>query len=237
MSLSKPRTNTSPVQRRFELKLAAGSATYYDSEAKQNVTVTGPAGTWENGATYTADAPFKFIVLDTLSFIGGFNEPLNSGIWSNEIRSTRDEKLTVRTSKGVLVEGYYADIKGDIAKDGGKFGNSVYIAYQDGGEWKLGNLKLIGAGVSAWFDFKEGKYFDSDPGVSITGWVGKKKGRNEYFEPIFASWAVPPADIAEAAELDETLQEFLSSSGSKEEVPVATNGYGDQVPLVDEPPF
>lgn len=239
MSLSKPRTNASPVQRRFELKLAVGAASYYDTEAKNNVTITGPAGAWADGTTYPADPEFKFIVLDTLSFVGGYNDSTESGIWSNEIRSTRDEKLTVRTRKGILVEGYYADIKDQIKSDGGKFGNSVYIAYQDGGEWKLGNLKLIGAGVSAWFDFKEGKYFDSDPGVSITGWVGKKKGSNKYFEPIFASWTVPAADLSAASDLDETLQAYFSSSGADRtgDEPLVTNGFGEQVPMIDEPPF
>lgn len=238
MSLSKPRGTTSPVQRRFELKLAVGSLTFYDSESKQNVTVVSPVGEWDKDVTYDAKPPFKFIILDVLSVIGGFNEPTESGIWSNEIRSTRDEKFVVRTKKGILHEGYYADIKEAIKADGGKFGNSVYLAYNDGGEWKLGNLKLIGAGVRPFFDFKEGVSFDREPGVAIAGWTALKKGRNEYFEPVFKSWSLSDADLAAAVALDESLQQFLSAppAASNDEDSTPSGGYSAP-PLDEEPPF
>lgn len=239
LSLSKPRGTTSPVQRRFDLKLTDNAAvTYYDRDTKATVPVTTPNAEWELDKVVPLADPFEFIVLDVLSFIGGFHEPSQSGIWSNEVRSTRDQKFVVRTKKGVLVEGLYEVIKEAVKADGGKFGNSVYIAYKDAGEWKLGNLKLIGAGVSAFFDFKDGKYLDSDPGVAITGWVGKKKGRNEYFEPVFASWEVDASDLAAAVAIDEALQVFLeSSAGARtEEEPEQVNGYGDS-DMEDEPPF
>lgn len=217
MSLSKPRTTISPVERFFELKLAVGAVSFYDREAKENLIVTGPAGEWEKDKKFAADPQFKAIVLDVLSFIGGYSDPRESGIWSNEIRSTRNEPLTVRTKKGVLAEGLYDDIKGDLKSEGGKFGNSVYIAFEEDGEWKLGNLKLIGAGVSAFFDFKEGKKFDQDPGLAIVGWTGLKKGTNEYFSPAFKSWDVPEDALAAAVALDEALQEYLGAAPAKDE--------------------
>lgn len=235
MSLSKPRATTSPVERNFELKLAVGSVGYYDRDAKKNVTVTGPAGEWEKGATYPAAPPFRAIVLDVFSFIGGFNNKQQSGIWSNEVRSTRDEEFVVRTRGGVLKQGLYADIRDEVTnpKVGGKFGNSVYIAFREDGEWKLGNLKLIGAGLSAFFDFKKGKFFDSDPGLAITAWQGKQTGTNEYFSPVFESWDVGAADLAAASSLDETLQQFLGAVPAKaeESVDVESDEFNP------EPPF
>jgi hypothetical protein len=243
MSLSKPRGTTSPVQRFFELKLAGGSVGFYDKEAKENKTVTGPAGEWAKDKKYAADPQFKFIILDILSFIGGFSDPNQSGIWSNEIRSTRNEKLVVRTKKGVLAEGLYEDIKGELKGEGGKFGNSVYLAFEEDGEWKLGNLKLIGAGVSAFFDFKEGKRFDINPGVAIVGWTGLKKGTNEYFSPAFESWDVPDDIFTKAVALDEVLQEYLSAApAAAEEEPAAPaasreSAWGSSNDYSDEPPF
>jgi hypothetical protein len=240
MSLSKPRGTTSPVQRRFELKLAAGSVTYYDSDAKDNVVVTGPAGAWEEGKQYEADSPFKVIVLDVLSVIGGYSDAKSSGIWSNEVRSTRNEEFVVKTRDGVLRRGLYEEIKDVLKGDGGKFGNSIYLAYNDGGEWRLGNVKLIGAGVSAFFDFKKGKSFDRDPGLAIIGWEGMKKGSNKYFSPIFESWQVGEADLESAIALDEDLQRFLSSSvGAKDdqdEPPQAETVSGN-ANFDEEPPF
>lgn len=232
MSLSKPRSTTSPVERSFELKLSVGSVSYYDRDNKENVTITGPAGEWEKDKKYAADPQFKVIILDVLSYIGGFSDPDSSGIWSNEVRSTRNEQLTVRTKKRVLAEGLYDDIKGALKGEGGKFGNSVYVAYEEDGEWKLGNLKLIGAGVSAFFDFKEGKKFDQDPGLSIVGWTGLKKGTNEYFSPAFKSWDVSEEDLAAAVALDEGLQEYLSASpGKADEYAAPAEDFQDEAPF------
>lgn len=201
MSLSNPRGTTNPVQRYFTLKLSTGQVTHYNKDAKKDVVV--------------AD-PFTFIVLDALSVIGGYSDDKKSGIWSNEVRSTRDEELVVRTRDGVLVKGLYSDIRDTIKAEGGKFGKSLFIAFLDDGEWKLGNLKLIGAGFSEWFDFEKGKRFDADPGVLISSWEERRKGRNEYFVPVFESWEVGADDLGAAMELDKQLQEYLGSKKSDE---------------------
>lgn len=234
MSLSNPRTSQSPVQRHFSLKMSTGHVTYYDKAAQKEVEV---------------EAPFRFLVLDTLNFIGGFNEPSNSGIWSNEVRNTRQETLTVRSKKGIIATGLYDAIKGDVKDDGGKFGNSVYIAYKDGDEYALGNIKFLGAGLSKWFDFRQGKNLDLDPGVAVTGWTEEKKGRNEYFAPVFDSLKVSDEAVAAAKLLDQQLQAYLSSAPSSQEEsrqeysapapsfagPPVQGGFGDNYD--SEPPF
>lgn len=237
MSLSKPRANVSPVQRHFELRLSDGHVSYYDRDAKQDVQVTTPVATWQEDGKFGLNPPFKFIVLDVLSIIGGYSDSKKSGIWSNEIRSVRDESFTVRTRDGILEEGLYADIKEKISDKGGKFGNSVYIAFEESGEWKLGNLKLIGAGVSAFFDFQKGKWLDREPGVMINGWIGKKKGRNEYFEPNFASWEIPAADLSTAESLDRELQEYLSGAPAPKAEEPERSAPAQSAAFDEEPPF
>ena len=216
MSLSNPRASVSPVERFFELRLSTGHVGFYDRDAKKDVQVTQPLPGWEEEKKYAANPPFVFVVLDVLSVIGGYSDSKKSGIWSNEIRSTRDEKFVVRTRDGVMAEGLYENIKGDISDKGARFGNSVYIAFEESGEWKLGNLKLIGAGVSTFFDFQKGKRLDREPGVMINGWIGKKKGRNEYYIPNFAQWEVSPAELSVAESLDRLLQQYLGERGGAE---------------------
>lgn len=203
MSLSNPRSNQSPVQKYFSIKSSTGTVTWYDKAAGKEVEVA---------------SPFKFIVLDTLNFIGGFHEPSNSGIYSNEVRNTRQESLTVRSKKGVLATGLYDVIKDDVKADGGKFGNSVYIAYRDeDGVQQLGNMKLTGAALSKWFDFRQGRNLDANPGVSLSGWTQEKKGRNEYFAPVFEGLSVSEESHAEAAKLDQELQGYLANAQNRDE--------------------
>lgn len=229
MSLSNPRA-ASPVKRYFRIRSSTGDVVYYDKEARKEVVV---------------ETPFKFIVLDVLNIIGGFNDDEKSGIWSNEVR-TNDDELTVRTKKGVLAKGSYNAIKDRVKADGGKFGNSVYIAYQEDGEMTLGNLQLLGAAVSEWFDFKKGVYLDRDPGVQIASWEHRTKGRNEFEVPVFKSMDVSPESMKAATELDEALQAYLRAAPAarddrddeprrepiRDEAPSFSGGYDDA-----EPPF
>ena len=196
MSLSSPRSE-SPVRKYFRVRASTGDVIHYDKS---------------QGKEVEQDIPFNFIVLDILTTVGGFHEPSNSGIWANEVRSSTKDVLRVKNKSGLLVEGAYSEIKDRLKAVGGKFANSVYIAYRDGGELVLGNINFIGASVSAWFDFSQGKRLDSAPGVAITGFTEQKKGRTEYFVPTFEQWAVGENDLATATALDRDLQEYLASA-------------------------
>ncbi|WPH57764.1 hypothetical protein [Mycobacterium phage WXIN] len=227
MSLSKPRENVSPVKRYFRIKgKDGGGLTYWDKSAEEEKTV---------------GLPFAFVVLDTLTCVSGFHQASKSSIWSNEIRDTRSESLTVRSKDGILAEGLWNDIKDSRAMKGAKFANSVYVAFKDGDELVIGNILLSGAAVSEWFDFKKGKSLDSAPGVSITGFDGPRlSGTNEYFVPVFGTWT--PNDLNAATALDETLQDYLSGALSRkaEEPEDSQPQYTPppaQAPLMEEPPF
>ena len=230
MSLSNPRSQ-SPVRRFFKLRgIEGGAVVWYDKGAAAELEV---------------DLPFRFIVLDVLNIIGGFHEPTGSGIYSNEFRDNNVDTIVVKSKAGVLAEGSYNDIKDRVKSVGGKFGNSVYIAYQDGGEWTLGNVNLVGAAVSEWFDFRQGKRLDLDPGVTVTRFDGpRKKGRNEYWVPVFGDWIPSSSDLSDAMDLDKSLQEYLNSRGKTEKVeepvsqPSVQPSFGQQsFGLTGEAPF
>jgi hypothetical protein len=231
VSLSKPRTQ-SPVKKFFKVRAGTGDVAYYDKAQAKDITV---------------DTPFEFIVLDVLNTVGGFHEPTNSGIYSNEVRDVKSV-LSVRSKNGPLIEGPYNQIKDRLKALGGRFANSVYIAYYEDGAWVLGNINFVGASVSEWFDFTKGKYLDSDPGVAITGFEARKKGRTDYFVPVFESWTVPGDLLAEASELDEALQAYLEASLSRRNeepaepeprltAPPAQISFGSSADIEGEPPF
>lgn len=223
MSLSNPR-ESSPVRKYFKVKASTGDVIHWDRSQSKEV---------------AAELPFRFIVLDVLNTVGGFNEASGSGIWANEVRSNTDV-LRVRTKNGPLIEGPYGAIKDRLRGLGGKFANSVYIAYREGGELVLGNIQFIGASVSEWFDFRKGRHFDSDPGVAITGFEARQKGRTDYFIPLFEGLTVAPADLAIAQGLDEELQLHLGShkpEANEEAVEPAYAGGSQSSSFSDEPPF
>lgn len=244
MSLSKPRTNnSSPVQRRFELKLSneGASVSYYDRTSKENVSATTAAAQWNKEGSVQDIDPFEFIVLDVRSSATGWHQPSNSGIWSNEVENQGDTPLTVRTRDGVLAQGLWKDIRDTVTAAGGKFTSSVYIAYRDGDGWQLGNLKIVGAALSAWIEFQDGKgrnFLTDNPGVAITGWTSRKNGATKFYSPIFDSWVAGDADLAAAVALDETLQQFLSAppAAASDEDSTPSGGYSAP-PLDEEPPF
>lgn len=221
MSRSNNTEITNPSTRYFEFSGSEGKVKYYDKDAKENVFL---------------DLPFTFLVLDTLTTIKGYSDEHDSGIWSNEIRNTKTDELTVRTKGGILAQGLYDQVKSVV---GAKYSQSVYIAYKDGDELKIGNLQLHGAAIGPWIEWRKGKNI-YDGAVAITGTTNEKKGSNKYFAPVFEAKPTSEETDAKAKELDTVLQEYLTAyfvrNGQTETTPqtmaATVGGHNDpQAPL------
>lgn len=172
-----------------------GQVTYYDKEAAEEITVP---------------LPFSFIVLDELSTVTGFNDSQQQGYWSNEVRDSNGT-LVARTKQGIQGRGTWQQLK-ELGLKGLKFAQSVYIAFKDEtGELQIGNIKMAGAAMSAWIDFK--KQFDiSQCAVFITDEPkAAKKGSNRYFVPVFEGQNMSDSTKTEAVKLDEDLQRYLNA--------------------------
>jgi hypothetical protein len=189
-----------------------GFVRYYDKETKETV----PLGDDQHGSN------FVFIVLDELSTVSGWYEPNESAIFANEVRDTRQDTLVVRSFKGgELASGLYTSIKDRIAAVGGHFVSSCYVAYKDGDELRIGNIRFKGAALSAWMDFKKtcptkkdaqgksvrGYYVDA---VKIKGFAENTKGRITYRVPNFMLFQLSPETNKQAIALDAELQTYLA---------------------------
>lgn len=192
MSRSNP-TPTNPARRFFKWSGSKGELGYYDKEKQQEIPVT---------------LPFTFLVLDQLATITGFCELDASQYWSNEVRSVAKEELTVRTSKGTKQVGLYKELA-DVRSSGAKYAKSIYIAYQEDGEFVIGNFKASGAALTAWIELSN-KHAVGNGKVALTGSEEAKKGATTYYVPTF-EWLHAEADEDRAAiELDKELQIYLS---------------------------
>lgn len=183
-----------------------GCARWYNKEAKQHVRV---------------DGAFTFLLLDELSTVKGWHEPSESSIYANEVRDTRQEALVVRSFKGgELASGIYTAIRDRIVAVGGHYVASLYIAYKEGDELRIGNLSLKGAAAGAWMEFKRNAPSKKSAmgknvraylvdAVKITGYEQMKKGGTIYRVPQFALVEVSEATNQQAVDLDSQLQMFL----------------------------
>lgn len=201
MSRSNPNENgaVNPSQRWFEWNGEHGVVRYYDREAKRNIDV----GT-----------EFSFVLLDQLGGVKGWHEPSQSGIYSNEVKDTRQDVLIVRSFKGgTLAEGLYKDIKDRVNAIGGQFVSNCYIAYKDdAGKLALGCLRFKGAALGAWMEFTKAHRADLyTKGIKIAGYTEGKKGRIVYRVPVLKTVELTEATNAAAIALDKTLQEFLAA--------------------------
>lgn len=187
----------SPVTRYFEWKGSTAKFQHYDKASTTNV-----------------DAPdkFTFIVLDELNSMKGYNEQLEVGMYSNEVRNLKTQKMFVKSFKGPdVAEGFYHDIKDTVTSKGGKFCKSVYIAFKDEtGELVIGNLQLVGSGFDGWVNFTKKHSTEMYVGgVQVVGKIAKKKGANNYFIPEFAIKSITKETDDKAGELQETLKTYL----------------------------
>jgi hypothetical protein len=228
MSRSNPSENSSPnpAVKWFEWNGEAGVVRYYDKEAKRQVDM---------------GDDFAFVLLDQLGCVGGWHDASQSGIYSNEVKDTRQDALLVRAFKGgTLAEGFYKDIKDRVHTLGGHFVANCYIAFKNGGnDLSIGSLKFKGAALSSWMDFsKEHRADLYKKGIRIHGSTEGKKGRIVFKMPVLKLTDLTPASNEAATRLDVTLQEFLSgylkrNKRDQAEAAPASENYFDES---QEPP-
>ena len=221
MSRFKPRnTNQHPCTLWLEWGGADGNFHYYDKESKSRV-------------------PFdlkRFIVLDSLSTIVGYDESRNMGVYSNEVRDTTKQQFIIRNKEGVVEKGLYAEIKDKLPK-GIKYAASVYIAVEHDGEVKLANIKLSGAALSSWVDFKKAARI-YDGAIEISEIASSKKGAVTYKFPKFSLVATSPSEEDSAKGvwqlLDDYLESYFGGSASAPTNAPATTP-GEEEILAEEP--
>jgi hypothetical protein len=194
MSRSNSEQGESPASKKFEWKSEVGTFGFYNREKKEVESIP---------------FPFRFMILDKLSTIKGFSKADKSGFWSNDVRDTRNQKLTVRTTAGIIAEGLYQDIKDKINAKGAKYATQLYIAYFEDKVLTIGTLTLVGAANSAFIDFsKDNNIYKG--AIAVSEFKEEKNGSNEYNVPIFKKVEVSEESENKSIELDKKVQIYLT---------------------------
>jgi hypothetical protein len=219
-----------PAFKFLEFNGAEGCFEYFDKEAINN----DPKSKTGKGLKIKVPLPFNFIVLeDGLATITGYSDRLQNGFYSNEVRTLnlKTEKFYVRCGKEKIAEGTYEQIKGKEA--GMKYTASIYMAFnspvfkdgirvtrddvKDGkpvkvgvSELVIGHIKMTGAGLNGWIDFKKEAGSSINTGaLSVKSCSDETKGAVKYKKPIFTVSPISEETNQKAIALDVQLQEYL----------------------------
>jgi hypothetical protein len=191
--------NPNPAKRWFEWNGEKGIVRYYDKDAKENVDV---------------GSDFTFLLLDECGSVRGWHDASDSGIYSNEVKDTRQEVLIVKSFKGgTLAEGIYQDIKHKVNSMGGDFVTNCYIAFKNGdGQLSIGSLRFKGAALGAWMEFRKQHRADLyEKAIRIKGYTEGKKGKVTFRVPVLMVKDIDPNTNTLALALDKELQKFFAS--------------------------
>jgi len=145
------------------------SLVYYDKEKKENKAI-------KNGT--------RFLVLKETVCIKGWDNNSESSIWSNEVLSTVDTPLVVKSHKGgELARGLYADIRESIVNKGAKYTKNVYCMTEKG---SIVCLQMYGAAIGAWMEFtQKTRKRLADEWFVIGSTEDRKQGSVNYVVPVF----------------------------------------------------
>ena len=196
---------SNPSKKFLEWKSNERAFSFYNKETKENVKV---------------ELPFKFLVLDQLHTVSGWNDATSSGIFSNEVKFISKQVMTVKPFKGnEIAKGLYADIKEKVKNAGGHYVKSIYIMLEDG---TLANIQLKGSAVQQWGEFTN-KSLSRLPEewVVVDKAIDGKKGAVKYTTPGFTfGGSLSDKEAAQADLVFDELETYLKAYLIKEEAPV-----------------
>ncbi len=201
-AFTQPQTN--PAEKFIDWKSNDKAFSYYDKESKENVTI---------------NLPFKFLVLDELHTVKGWNDSLKGQIVSNEVKFISKEVLKVKTFhkdangkniKTDMIDGIYSEVKEKIKSSGAHYVKSVYIMLEDG---SIANLQLKGAACQAYGDFTaKTRSRLSDEWVEVANATDGKKGAVKYTTPEFKfAKSISDSESDLADEAFNTLEAYLKA--------------------------
>lgn len=213
---------SNPSKKFLEWKSNEKCFSFFNKEAKENVKV---------------ELPFKFLVLDQLHTVSGWNDATSSGIYSNEVKFISKQVMTVKPFKGnEIAKGLYADIKEKVKNAGGHYVKSIYIMLEDG---TLANIQLKGSAVQQWGEFTN-KSLSRLPEewVVVDKAVDGKKGAVKYTTPGFTfGGSLSDKEAAQADLVFDELETYLKAYLIKEEAPVEVDDMIGNSPDGDDLDF
>lgn len=192
-----------PATKFLEWKSDQKGFSYYDKGLAKNVEVP---------------LPFKFVFLDELSTVKGWNDSSSSGIFANEVKYLSKEPMTVKAFKGgEIAKGLYNEIKERVKNAGGHYSKSIYIMLEDG---SLANIQLKGSATQQWGEFvKANRQSITRTWINVASATESKKGKVVFSIPNFTIGAdIEDLDARDADAKFDELEAYLKTYLAKVDV-------------------
>jgi len=192
-----------PATKFLEWKSDQKGFSYYDKALSKNVEVS---------------LPFKFVFLDELSTVKGWNDASSSGIFANEVKYLSKEPMTVKAFKGgEIAKGLYNEIKERVKNAGGHYSKSIYIMLEDGA---LANIQLKGSATQQWGEFvKANRQSITRTWINVASATENKKGKVVFSIPNFTIGAdIEDLDARDADAKFDELEAYLKTYLAKVDV-------------------
>jgi hypothetical protein len=201
-------TTKNPASKFLDWKSNDKQFAYYDKEQSKMIEVK---------------LPLKFVFLDELHTVKGWNDASSSGVYANEVKFISKEPMTVKAFKGgEIAKGLYNEIKDKAKNAGGHYVKSIYIMLEDG---SLANIQLKGSAVQGW-----GEFVNANKKLLTTSWIvvdktiEGKKGAVKYTTPSFVIGDVLTVPQSNDADSNfDTLEAYLKIYLTKVEEVDASN--------------
>lgn len=211
--------SSNPAKKFLEWKSNSKTFVYFDKSIAESMKGKSDEEIKE-AANVPVSLPFKFLVLDQLHTVKGWNDASSSKIFSNEVKFISKQVMTVKPFKGnEIAKGLYADIKEKVKNAGGHYVKSIYIMLEDG---TLANIQLKGSAVQQWGEFTN-KSLSRLPEewVVVDKAIDGKKGAVKYTTPGFTfGGSLSDKEAAQADLVFDELETYLKAYLIKEEAPV-----------------
>ena len=188
--------NTNPAKKFYKWVDEHKKFSWYEKDTKTNILV---------------DLPFRFVTLGRPLFcLKGYNEKIKQGIYSNEVRSVKDN-MTVRyfdKNQEIIAQGVWADVKDKAYFVGAKYHLSIYGYDLESKE--IINIDIKGNGIGEWGDlFKKCSSRLADEVVIVKGFKEGKTGNVRYTFPTFElERAVSDDELDEVIDALDVLKKF-----------------------------
>jgi hypothetical protein len=186
--------STNPATKFIEWKSNDKCFSYYDKEKAENVQIK---------------LPFKFLFLEDLHTVKGWDDANQCGIFSNEVLLISSQEMNVRSFKGgEIAKGLYKDIKEKIKASGAHYVKSIYIMLEDG---ELANIQLKGSAVQAFGEYQnKNKSRIKDEWILVKTHKDGKKGAVKFTTPEFSfERLLSDSEVEQADGVFDTLAEHL----------------------------
>jgi hypothetical protein len=228
-AFAQPQSN--PATKFIEWKSNDKCFSYYDKEIAESLKGS-DAEVIKEKANVQIALPFKFLVLDELHKVEGWNDSLKGKIVSNEVKFISKEIMKVKTyhkdfggknTTTHLVDGLYAEIKEKVKSSNAHYAKSIYVMLEDG---SLANLQLKGSGVQKWGDFtQKTRNRLADEWVIVAKAEDGKKGAVKFSTPSFSfANSISEEEANMADEAFNILESYLKTYLAKADIDVVLNG-------------